>query len=147
MSVLTFSQINCNTISKQCHHSPLIPTLERQQLVWWPPFFSYHCLESEKLIRYSQNQSFLDTSVTLECLYNGQWSHDIKNFNCTHCGKPEDPPNGKFDCQSFFYEEKSSCSLVIFMTFAASVCQVLVERNCFLEATFCQQQVLVPLHT
>ena len=27
--------------------------------------------------------------------------------------RPQDPDNGKFDCQSFVYKEQSSCTLVI----------------------------------
>ena len=46
---------------------------------------SYECLDSTQLVGHLKNQSFSLSQVTFECLYNGQWSYDIKEFGCTEC--------------------------------------------------------------
>ena len=94
-------------------------------------YFSYECLDSTKLVTYAKNKTFLESKVTVECLYNGQWSYDIEHLNCTQCEKPTDPPNGKFVCQSFFFEEQSTCSLVIFMTLCILEWIQIVSKNYF----------------
>ena len=46
---------------------------------------SYECLDPTRLVSYAKNISFSQSQVQIECLYNGQWSYDIKQFGCAEC--------------------------------------------------------------
>lgn len=75
-------------------------------------FFSYQCPDpTKKMVNLKNDTELLDTLV-IECLYNGEWSHNLSNFACTECEKPTNPKDGSFVCESSTYQEKSWCHLV-----------------------------------
>ena len=74
---------------------------------------SYKCKNDTKKTVYSKDRDFYESIVVLECLYNGRWNHDINEYACNVCEKPPEPPNGKFKCESFYFQEHSTCTLVI----------------------------------
>ena len=75
-------------------------------------FFRYWCKDSTKMVVYKNDPSFYEKSLNIECLYNGKWSDNIDEFGCTKCEKLKNPANGNWDCQSFFFDEESYCTLV-----------------------------------
>ena len=64
------------------------------------------------MVVYKNDPSFYEKSLNIECLYNGKWSDNIDEFGCTKCEKLKNPANGNWDCQSFFFDEESYCTLV-----------------------------------
>ena len=90
-------------------------------------YYSYECLDPTQVIAHSQNEDFLETTVRVECLFNGQWSYNIQEFGCTQCQRPMKPLNGKFDCETFNFTEQSSCFLVTF--FLHSVSDTLYSKS------------------
>ena len=64
--------------------------------------------ESERLLKFMSNENFIQLFLKTNFdLYEGKQQEWYSGE------RPQDPDNGKFDCQSFVYKEQSSCTLVI----------------------------------
>ena len=73
---------------------------------------TYTCLDSNKQVANMKDSSFgILNSLTVTCLFNGNYDLNVFDWTCTDCLERPDPPNSHLWCESNRLEVGSTCAL------------------------------------
>ena len=73
---------------------------------------TYTCFDSNKQVANMKDSSFgILNSLTVTCLFNGNYDLNVFDWTCTDCLERPDPPNSHLWCESNRLEVGSTCAL------------------------------------